>query len=127
MKQLFYLVPEGECGDPILVRECLFLRAFLARPTNQQLYLVAVSPHVETVDSHGEKVVADSLLLHTVGGRSLEQTVAEEYVINIYCSTRLPTPPSDSIDLTNTIGLGMGSLHPTRQKAEVQLARDMGL
>ncbi|TVS01333.1 MAG: hypothetical protein EA423_10130 [Phycisphaerales bacterium] len=123
MKQPFYLVSIS-CGDPIAVRECVYLRTFLTKPTNTQMHLVAIDPHVEGVDYLGARYFADKLLLVTIDEWSLEQTVADEYIVDICTLDRIPGPGCDIIDVADVKRLEMGTLFATREKAEERLAYD---
>lgn len=125
MIQPFYLVSIS-CGDPIAVRECVYLRTLRARPTNRLMHLVSISPPFEGVDYRGLRYFSDTLLLMTINEEwTLEDTVAEEYVIDVYTSNLIPDPAYELIDVADIERLEMGTLFATREAAEARLAADL--
>ncbi|MCC5786744.1 MAG: hypothetical protein JJU33_08600 [Phycisphaerales bacterium] len=125
MMQPFYLVSIS-CGNPIAVRECVYLRTLRARPTNRLMHLVSISPPFEGLDYRGLRYFTDTLLLMTVNDEwSLEDTIAEEYMIDVYTSALIPEPGYELIDVADIERLEMGTLFATREKAEERLAQDL--
>ena len=125
MKQPFYLVSIC-CGNPIAVRECVYLRTLRARPTNRLMHLVSISPPFEGVDSLGLRYFADKLLLLTVDDEwILRDTIAEEYMVAVCISDLIPDPAYEFIDVVDVRRLEGATLFATREAAEARLAADL--